>query len=382
MQTGVITADNFSQILRPISQRRQSGELVITSGDDVTKILFDKGKIVEVTKNESTNYEVLLEKLTLAGIMQYEDVEAPQSYEQTCEVFLKTASIKPEEVAREKFQLAVKELIYEQLYSFKPHTGALYSFEMKGIEVETDMLPSIPVNQYLLELPDVEEILTRSSAFEAEPPFEIVQLVPEKKDDIRDFYAEQIGAVLLSGESMIIDDLKLRSLLSDYHFWRGFFQLTDAEILIQAAEEDEGDEETSVQTEYMEDQDAGEPHPEHVSDAEPDQVDTEDVLSFLENAIDESFDAEPIHDSEGEDVTLTQAKEALAESDNQQVEGEETRKSSPSTSSAQNRAPSGMNRTLLHSAAIPHIVNFLILAAVLVCFFVYWQPFFVYMGRA
>ena len=67
MQAGVVTEENFAQILRGISQKRRHGVLEMHSGDAVVEISFYQGKIVDLTANKRKLLDLVVQKLKVRG---------------------------------------------------------------------------------------------------------------------------------------------------------------------------------------------------------------------------------------------------------------------------------------------------------------------------
>ena len=70
MQSGVINKDNFAQVFRGISQRRQQGTMEVHSKETIYKLQLIQGKIVEMSEAGVSPVHEVAEILKNAGFFE------------------------------------------------------------------------------------------------------------------------------------------------------------------------------------------------------------------------------------------------------------------------------------------------------------------------
>jgi Domain of unknown function (DUF4388) len=211
MHTGTISEENISQILRGISQRRQTGIISIKMLDNNYQIMFSSGKIVEAIDQSITPIEDIEQRLKLAGYAkQSHDFTNYNTYN---EVFLalqnESVGLKP--FTEQDFRRLVKHRVLDTLYNLSLEKQAEYTFEMRSYEIDKDFSPSISVGQFLLD----------SVALETERE-RFLRLVPNNSKVIR---LDSGGLTLTEDENLLYNligsgisksALSANSLLSQY----------------------------------------------------------------------------------------------------------------------------------------------------------------------
>lgn len=210
MQNGVISTENFAQVLRSISQRRRQGTLEVHCGERVLKASFNAGRIVEVVENEDAAPRDLAQRFCDAGIVVGGDwidtvSNYAELYEQLCS--------HTDEVSPELFAFALRHRILDKLYGMDLGGGSYYTFHIEMVSVERDYSPSVSIGQLLLDLVAFHE---DRGAFAAN--FAQDATVEKGSDAEGGLTAEEERLVWSIQPAMTVESLRVRSLLSMYHF--------------------------------------------------------------------------------------------------------------------------------------------------------------------
>ncbi|RMG41833.1 MAG: hypothetical protein D6719_07715 [Candidatus Dadabacteria bacterium] len=150
MQSGVINSDNFSQVLRGLSQRRRQGVLEINYGDSNIALEFYHGKIVEVLDYENNQYEEVHRILLNAGYVNDASLPILKNYSELF-VYLSENCCEDGFLDEEIFRRAVRSRLLNRLYQLDFTTNAFYSFKTRMVEVDHDFGASVTVGQLLLD---------------------------------------------------------------------------------------------------------------------------------------------------------------------------------------------------------------------------------------
>lgn len=123
MQTGLVSTENISQVLRNISQRKQNGALEIIQGDDKLQIVFSNGKIVDAYRESESRQD--RETRRTQGSMDSSDIE--------------------------KMRIAVKHDVLNFLFSLDLSNHSIFNFKNFMPEFNKELAANISVGQYLLD---------------------------------------------------------------------------------------------------------------------------------------------------------------------------------------------------------------------------------------
>ena len=267
MQTGIITPDNLSQVLRSISQRRRNGVFTVTAGEDQVIVYFNQGRIVEATGAELYPVEELVEVLRTAGLVGKDFYSDDSSYS---EFFLKFHEEYPDTPLDESlFKQVIRHRILNKLYSINPKSaGAFYEFSAQMIDYDKNFSPSISVGQLLLDLVALE---SDSEKFYNQFPEGCV-LVPAREPEVS-LSDEEILLLAAIGQGAVLEDVAQRSMLSVYHFHDGLLSLINQELITVQGN---GDVSHAVQSENGQ-----------LSGAQ--QVDSGNMQQFFSESIEKAF---------------------------------------------------------------------------------------------
>lgn len=227
MHTGTVTPDNLSQILRGISQRRQSGVLDITFPDKSFHVIFVGGKIVEALSSEQNQWQDLIHRLITAQVISDtpSDLE-PNSYKDILIWLDENSSLVSTPVNEQDFRRLVKHRVLDSLYSFSLEDQAQYNFKMNVSEYDKDFCPLISVGQFLLD----------SVSLEAESE-RFARLFPLGSKVIR---LDSSGITLTEDESILynligngtaIEVLSAKSFLSRYALQSSFLAMHERALI-------------------------------------------------------------------------------------------------------------------------------------------------------
>lgn len=221
MQTGVISAENFSQVLRGLSQKRKHGVLEIQYAEKRVDVSFVQGKIVEANLFDVNPVHEVVGMLRAAGLISGDlDVGWDQSYDA---VFKAIAARDPELGVVEEitFKRVVKHRILDLLYCVVANEGGYYNFRTVMVECSKHFSPSISVGQLLL---DVVSLQTEGDKFNqvCREGVTLSRSTEERPEGLTD---EEYAIFDTLKESLSLEELRLKSLLSLYHFQESVLSL-------------------------------------------------------------------------------------------------------------------------------------------------------------
>ncbi len=218
MQTGVISQENFSQVLRSLSQKRKHGVLEIQYAEKRVDVSFVQGRIVEATLFDVNPVEEVVGILRSAGMIKGELESGWEvSYDALFQAF---ASRDPGlGVVEEKvFARAVKHRVLDLLYGVVAKEGGYYNFKTMMVECSKHFAPSISVGQLLLDV-----VALQSEGHKFSETFK--EGVILKRDVARaaqmegsSLPEEELAIFEALSEDLSLEELRLKSLLSIYHF--------------------------------------------------------------------------------------------------------------------------------------------------------------------
>lgn len=228
MYQGVVSKDNFGEVLRSISQKRRHGLLEITRPQGVTTLCFAGGKIVEVLDGEKTPLQAVVDRLKRAGTIPEEfEIQEEETYQELL-VSLQEQQISGEELSSQVFKRIVKHTVLDHLYSLDLAIGAFYTFRIEMVESDREFSPAIPVGQLLLDLVALEGDLTQcQEAFPSESLVALASASPQENNSEE----EEVILQLLT-TPLPRDELFLRSLLSLYPFCDALLSLHRRQLVV------------------------------------------------------------------------------------------------------------------------------------------------------
>ena len=222
METGVLTADSLSDVLRKTSQRKRNGVLDIQLQNETLMVAFVGGRAVEVFKNQAMPALEVVERLVAAELVPEEVWQDQETWQGSYESFMRYAQQQDWGVGLDPAR--VKEIIQhrvlDMLYSIPVDTGAVFSFGGRLPEYDRQFCPQISLGQLLLDLVDLEEYVTRCESL-----FSGDRLIV-RVDDESDYLSDEEGLVLQSiREGCRLNELRRRTGLSIYAFCENLLEL-------------------------------------------------------------------------------------------------------------------------------------------------------------
>jgi len=228
MYQGVVSKDNFGEVLRSISQKRRHGLLEITRPQGVTTLCFAGGKIAEVLDGEKTPLQAVVERLKRAGIIAEEfEIQGEETYQELL-VSVKEQQISGEELDNDAFRRIIKHTVLDHLYSLDLTIGAFYTFRIEMVESDREFSPAIPVGQLLLDLVALEADLSQCQ--ETFPAESLVALASASPQDNNSEEEEVILRLLTT--PLPRDELFTKSLLSLYPFCDALLSLHRRQLVV------------------------------------------------------------------------------------------------------------------------------------------------------
>ena len=211
MQAGVVTEENFAQILRGISQKRRHGVLEMHSGDAVVEISFYQGKIVDLTANKRKLLDLVVQKLKVRGTVS---IGFERSDFNNAEEVLQALADAGEDVAPELLALVSQQVALEALYSLELGAGSYYHFRVEMVPTPDATLGlQISIGQLLLDMVSLKEA---AAADGADLPADMIISRGVRED--REYSLEENDLIWLVDGEMPISELRIRSLLNRLAF--------------------------------------------------------------------------------------------------------------------------------------------------------------------
>lgn len=152
MQTGLVTSESVSQILRGISQRRQSGSLDILTGARRVTIIFANGKIVDAFDENQPSLARLWDFLKDRDLIRTDLPFEPQNLSDLLRCFHEDPEVDNEAI----FKTAIKSDLLNLLYDVDLADNAVCEFIPYIHDYDRDFMPGISVSQYLLDRASLE----------------------------------------------------------------------------------------------------------------------------------------------------------------------------------------------------------------------------------
>jgi len=157
MQQGYLTTDNFSDVLRDISQRRRTGLLVLHTGQESQQVQFWQGKVIDVDLGQEPGPQKLYLKLKKAGFISDGSLEF-SAYHKLFE-YLSSQAESAHLFDEEFFQQSVRHFLFDELLALQLDHGTRYEFVNRGLDEGIDTRSHLSVSQFLLDKSLVEQEL-------------------------------------------------------------------------------------------------------------------------------------------------------------------------------------------------------------------------------
>lgn len=222
--SGLVTKESLSELLRTISQRRRNGWLEIQYPDQQVNLGFMQGKICEVQHNSQSSIEEFAKRLELAGYtVERSKIGWNDSYSSLFVAVNDGAHISQKlSIEEAKYKEFLKHRILDSLYELLEQAGGTYEFRNGLVEIDSEFSPSIPVGQLLL---DLVALSTDESGFKEKVGSK--NWVERIGTDVPNGLSEEEASLLslVSPTGVKVTHLKELSLLSKYHFESAFSHL-------------------------------------------------------------------------------------------------------------------------------------------------------------
>lgn len=222
--SGLVTKESLSELLRTLSQRRRNGWLEIQYPDQQVNLGFMQGRICEVQHNAQSSTEEFAERLELAGYaVERSKIGWNESYSSLF-VAINDGASKGQKLSIEesKFKEALKHRLLDSLYALLEQAGGTYEFRNGIVEIDSEFSPSISVGQLLLDLVALNS--DESGFREKVGSKNWVERIGS--DAPHGLSEEEVSLLsLVNSAGLKVTRLKELSLLSKYHFDSAFSHL-------------------------------------------------------------------------------------------------------------------------------------------------------------
>lgn len=219
MQTGTLTTENLTQVLRGIGSRKRHGVLEITSEGRQLTLLFVQGEVVEASWDGEHPLDDLTRHLAKAGVAG----EGEKVAKSLAELFALLAS----EIGLDKqaFDFAVRERLLGRLEELNLNANCFYAFRIQTVAYEPGFSPAISTAEALNLLLHRKDLNARvTQIFGAE---RYIKSVGEGGAEAQDLSNEERVILGLIQEALPLEEVKTRSVLSEYSFNKGLLALFD-----------------------------------------------------------------------------------------------------------------------------------------------------------
>ena len=207
MQAGVITEDNFPQLLRSISQRRRSGILEVHDRDSVLEIVFYVGRIVDLSKNGSTLLELVVDRLKRRDLI---DPTFKLAQGETYATLIQSLRAAEQEVDSELINICLQSEALDNLYQLKLESGSYYNFRIEAVAAnDSQVFLSLSVGEILLDL-----VSLRDSDKIFEKHLNENQILVRGLPAEVEYTKEQQDLIWMLREPMTVSEMRLKSILS------------------------------------------------------------------------------------------------------------------------------------------------------------------------
>ena len=332
MESGVVTTESLSQLLRNISQRRRQGTLSVRSAKHEVRVLFLQGRVVSVADTRISESAAVEERLRRAAFMAS---DRPTGLSSWAEILAAVGQKVGATLATQVVQRAYRAEMLDRLYALNAESGAVFNFSSHMVEYEKDLAPNISVGQLLLDLVALE-----SDGAQFEKIFPGDRLV-SRNPSVDAAVSEEEGEILqqLTQETSVAD-IWGQVLLSRYHFMEAMLSLHERGLIS-----------------------AGERVPSTTNPVGATPAFGEDIFAMLDKSIDETVAAE-VDEDPAPTVELPPLGVAAAAP---QVQGFR-------------ESLSMISARWLQSSAVPSSITWLALAAGMLAPFTLWWHVFEFFG--
>lgn len=229
MESGVISEENLSGILRAISQRRRNGTLEITYPDHTLSVLFMKGRVVEVLDSRSAPWLEVFQLFAGAGWVEADDNLQIGSYG---ELFRQLNERAPQRAISEQFfRFVIQHRILDRLYALDFRAGAYYTFRVQMVEFDRDFAPSISPGQLLLDFVSLKSDNEKfESTFTSDSYLTLGTEVPAGLTDEEQSIVRAIGR-----DGLAFSNVAPRSMVSRFHLQEALLAMKEKGIVISSA---------------------------------------------------------------------------------------------------------------------------------------------------
>ena len=226
MQSGMMNADNSSQVLRGISQKRQNGILEVKFPERNLTVAFVGGRIVNAYFSDRAPVTALVDILISANLLDSApDLSTINSYKELF-LLLNERPVTYPALDENTYRRVVKQYVLDTLFACDQEIPGEYNFAMMMPEYDKDFCPSISVGQYLLDRVALE---SESERFQ--------KLFPDNSKIIR---LDTSGLVLteeeeiiynLIGEGISKEKLAAKALLSRNAFQNALLSMHERALI-------------------------------------------------------------------------------------------------------------------------------------------------------
>lgn len=219
MQTGTLTFENLTQVLRGIGSRKRHGVLEVSCEGRQLTLLFVQGEVVEASWDGEHPLDDLVRHLTRAGAAGEQDNVAKS----LAELFALLSS----EIGLDKqaFDFAVRERLLGRLEELNLEANCFYAFRIQTVQYEAGFSPAIQTAEVLEVLLHGKDLAKRvAQVFGVE---RYIKSVGEGGAEAQGLSDEERVILGLIQETLPLEEVKAGSMLSEYSFNRGLLGLLD-----------------------------------------------------------------------------------------------------------------------------------------------------------
>lgn len=223
MQTGTLTTDNLTQVLRSISQRKRHGVLEITCDRRQLTVFVMQGDIIEASWDGQPPLEDLLSHLERAGI----STDGAASATTPAEAF--EALTDESGLDKISFKFAARQRLLGRFEELDLSSECFYAFRIQAVPYDPTFSPRVAVSEVLQLLLDRDRNSDRvTKMFGAE---NYIKMVSEGGSAAQELGDEERVILGLIREALPVEEVKIRSILCAFSFNKALLALAECGLV-------------------------------------------------------------------------------------------------------------------------------------------------------
>lgn len=179
----LLKSGDFTDTLRSIAQKRRQGVLEVKNEQQITRIYFVAGRIVDVDTEAVSSARDFLDWLEQAGLIVEPPILDNATYEEVFEALMTQGGLLANP---ENFKFLIEERVLDRIHFLKLGPTDNFYFSARIVANVSKFNPKISVGQYLLDLVALAELHERFAGwFSHDPTFRLIKPIPGDTPEVR-----------------------------------------------------------------------------------------------------------------------------------------------------------------------------------------------------